>query len=240
MDRESESIVASDTCAEPDCHRDVYARGWCGMHYKRWLRTGSTIRGARPRTCSFEGCDADAKTRGWCHGHYQQWRHRGKDASALTPRRRVGPCRVAQCDRRAHARDLCATHYKRLILTGDVDADRPIRIVTGEGFEHRGYWMVPVAPEDRWLTGGERKVGEHRLVIARLLGRPLEPDESVHHINGDRLDNRPENLELWSCSHPSGQRVTDKVAWACALLRRYAPDLLVEDAAGNDERPLSR
>jgi hypothetical protein len=40
-------------------------------------------------------------------------------------------------------------------------------------------------------------VFEHIVVIERLLGRPLQRDESVHHRNGIRDDNRPENLELW-------------------------------------------
>lgn len=39
--------------------------------------------------------------------------------------------------------------------------------------------------------------------------------------NGVRDDNRPENLELWTISHPTGQRVEDAVAWAREILRRY-------------------
>ena len=63
--------------------------------------------------------------------------------------------------------------------------------------------------------------------MEQQLGRPLLPDETVHHINGVRDDNRPENLELWSSSHPKGQRVEDKVEWAAEILKQYAPDRLM-------------
>jgi hypothetical protein len=70
-------------------------------------------------------------------------------------------------------------------------------------------------------VGGQR--AEHRIVMEQIIDRPLRSDESVHHKNGVRHDNRPENLELWSKSHPSGQRVEDKVAWAKEILALYEP-----------------
>jgi hypothetical protein len=64
--------------------------------------------------------------------------------------------------------------------------------------------------------------------MEEVLGRSLRGNENVHHLDGDKLNNDPANLELWVKTQPCGQRVEDKVRAAIALLRKYPEIVCLE------------
>jgi hypothetical protein len=215
----------------------VYARDHCERHYRQLLRRGEVQPDRAPQECAVPGCSRKAVTRGWCHGHYLRWSRTGNvKADIPLGRPERDQCSHPGCERGAHSSGYCRSHYRRLRLYGDPDGGRPPRTRSEHGHMSHGYWKVTVPHHEMHLTNGVRYEFEHRLLMARHLRRALTADEVVHHRNGDRLDNRLENLELWSTAQPKGQRVADKVAWALSFLRRHAADLLDAEAVGRYEK----
>lgn len=90
--------------------------------------------------------------------------------------------------------------------TGDPGPPGLLRRQAGEGC---------VTPEGylRITTPDGRTMHEHRYIVEMEIGRELTKQETVHHKNGIRKDNRIENLELWVKGHPYGQRPEDLIAF---------------------------
>lgn len=174
--------------------------------------------------CSVEGCDLPMLARGWCSGHYGRWRRTGKEpVGPLQIRTYRDDCEIEGCEAPHYARNWCARHYDRWRTYGDPLGSHTPRARFID--KRNGYVYV--------RRGGKYEA-EHRVVVAELLGRKLRPNETVHHRNGIREDNRPENLELWASVHSPGQRITDLVAFAEWVLGTYEADARV---LGDDHRP---
>lgn len=199
-------VTDEPACSIEGCRRRLMARGWCATHYARWQSTGDPL-GMKPKTgrkkkyfvCSVEGCDELPKRQGMCGSH--AWRQeKYGDPLGVDPRKIPKTCTIDGCDGEFWAKGLCNLHYSRLREHGDPGEAGRRRTRSGEGGYRQGYHVV-----------AGRKT--HRVIMEEILSRPLRAFENVHHKNGIRSDNSPENLELWTKAQPCGQRPQDLVGW---------------------------
>ena len=177
--------------------------------------------------CKVKECDRVADgARGWCWAHYMRWYSSGQEPIGPVASQRSKPerCSVRGCTRDARIGQWCAPHGKRARRNGGDPGQAEIQAKAGNGkgktrYKSNGYWWLRMPDHPNAYANG--CVQEHTAVMSNLLGRPLINGENVHHKNGVKTDNRPENLELWVIKQPKGQRAVDLVAWAREILDRY-------------------
>lgn len=193
------------------------------------------------RPCSVEGCAKPSLGRGWCSMHYSRWRKTGEIGSAEPMRRGPRPCRVEGCHNKAiSADDLCPTHCRRKRLYDNPDGSFATTkscavincyepaVPTPRSSDFCRVHLVDFVKCEVaagqlsgkrtprgyiYISIFKKQYAEHAIIMEAMLGRPLRHGESVHHRNGIRYDNRPENLELWVKPQIAGQRVEDLVAF---------------------------
>lgn len=201
-------------CIVDGCSKPNYGHGFCVQHLaeKRRREKGilprpNQVRGTYKKPCTVEGCERINKCGGLCAKHWQEKRRRDRGVPLWKPR---GPCTIEGCERIQHAKGFCSAHYQLLKRNGD-----PLVNKRPNGSGHINVYGY------KHISVNGKQIPEHRHVMEQTIGRKLLRHESVHHKNGVKTDNRPENLELWSKSQPWGQRVEDKLAWAREIIELY-------------------
>lgn len=169
-------------------------------------------RGGAVTICKVPDCDRPIVSHELCRKHWDRFRKHGTTEPYRGRGGAPNVCSLEGCDRKLASHGFCHLHWSRVQRNGTTEK-RP-RTRRSTFIDASGYVR-------EYVDGEPRARPQHRLVVERHLGRYLWPDETVHHKNGDRVDNRIENLELWSRWQPSGQRVADKLAWAREILARY-------------------
>ena len=183
-----------------------FRRNQCSPCYRREFNSRAQNSGHRCCTCNseavlneFDECKLCVQKRWYAN------RKKGLNLKKLEEEGRWINC--PKCGKQRKHNDLSAKMCTHCLYLARTEGQVPRRRDGSSTYLVNGYVRIrskdhPNRTKDGWIF-------EHTVVMSSMIGRPLAKGESVHHKNGVRDDNRPENLELWTVHQPRGQRVSD-------------------------------
>jgi hypothetical protein len=211
-------------CLVEGCEEKAKTKLYCNRHYQRYQTKGDpgvaellkTPNGHYGDQCSVEGCRAIHKGHSYCSNHLKRWKKYG-DPLLTAQDLIIVKCQEDNCQMMPiHSFTRCPLHFQDWKIKSKITEYGCVNSVSG-------YRIIRLA------KGGKRCL-EHRLVMRQMIGRELESFEQVHHKDGDKINNHPSNLELWTRSHPSGQRASDLINW---FLKYYPKEFQAIKAQDN-------